>query len=82
MKKLQTLFDIPVTTEPQDTPPENRVTLNDVVLLSKMQAVTRYNLGATSIRQIADDCGAVVYIGRRVLYHRQTMDEYFESIAG
>lgn len=71
MNKLKTLFDIspdPETSHPQET----RITLNEITLLSKMQAVTRYNLGASSIRRIAEDCGALVRIGKRVAYHRQT----------
>lgn len=71
MNKLKTLFDIspdPETSDPQET----RITLNEITLLSKMQAVTHYNLGASSIRRIAEDCGALVRIGKRVAYHRQT----------
>ena len=66
------------TSEPQ----ESRITLNEITLLSKMQAVTRYNLGASSIRKVAEDCGALVRIGKRVAYHRQTLDDFFESIIG
>lgn len=80
MKKMKTLFDPPAPIEPQEstaTQTETRITLNEITLLSKMQAVTRYNLGAASIRKIADECGAVIHIGRRVLYHRQIMDDYF-----
>ena len=71
MNKLKTLFDIspdPETSDPQET----RITLNEITLLSKMQAVTHYHLGASSIRRIAEDCGALVRIGKRVAYHRQT----------
>ena len=81
MKKLKTLFDIPTAAEAID-PQEPRITLNEITLLSKMQAVTRYNLGASSIRRIAEDCGALVRIGKRVAYHRQTLDDFFESIIG
>ena len=79
MRKIKTLFDIspkPETSEPQDS----RITLNEITLLSKMQAVTRYNLGASSIRRVAKDCGALVRIGKRVVYHRQTLDDFFENI--
>lgn len=79
MHKIKTLFDIspePETSEPQDS----RITLNEITLLSRMQAVTRYNLGASSIRRVAEDCGALVRIGRRVAYHRQTLDDFFENI--
>ncbi len=60
---------------------ENRVTLNEITLLNKMQAITRYSLGAASIQRVAAECGAVVHIGRRVLYHRQILDDYFEKMA-
>ena len=85
MKKLQTLFTIPHTVE-SSTPEapviqqDERITLNELTLLSKMQAITRYNLGAASIRRVAEDCGAIVRIGRRVAYHRQTLDDFFARI--
>ena len=80
MHKIKTLFDIsaePEASEPQDS----RITLNEITLLSKMQAATRYNLGASSIQRIAKDCGALVHIGKRVVYRRQTLDDFFENIA-
>lgn len=83
MRKMKTLFDIPSPIEPQEstvTQTEPRITLNEITLLSKMQAVTRYNLGASSIRRVAKDCGALVRIGKRVVYHRQTLDDFFENI--
>lgn len=87
MNKIKTLFDIPTTAEAtaQEVPAvsqEPRITLNEITLLNKMQAVTRYNLGASSIRKVAEDCGALVRIGKRVAYHRQTLDDFFESLAG
>lgn len=84
MRKMKTLFDSPAPVEPQEsttTQPESRITLNEIVLLNKMQAATRYNLGISSVRKVAEDCGAIVRIGRRVGYHRKIMDEYFENIA-
>ena len=81
MNKIKTLFDLPPELETSD-PQEPRITLYEITLLNKMQAVTRYNLGASSIRKVAEDCGALVRIGKRVAYHRQTLDDFFESIAG
>lgn len=63
------------------TQQESRLTLDEIMLLSKMQAITRYNLGATTIRKVADECGAIVHIGKRVVFHRQILDDYFMSIA-
>ena len=81
MNKIKTLFDISPELETSD-PQEPRITLYEITLLNKMQAVTRYILGASSIRRIAEDCGALVRIGKRVAYHRQTLDDFFESIIG
>lgn len=81
MNKSKTLFDISPELETSE-PQESRITLNEITLLSKMQAVTRYNLGASSIRKVAEDCGALARIGKRVAYHRQTLDDFFESIIG
>ncbi len=63
------------------TQQESRITLDEIMLLSRIQATTRYNLGAASIRKVADECGAIVHIGRRVVYHRQILDDYFKSLA-
>lgn len=79
MHKIKTLFDISPEPEPGELQ-DSRITLNEITLLSRMQAVTRYNLGASSIRRVAEDCGALVRIGRRVAYHRQTLDDFFENI--
>lgn len=65
MNKLKTLFDIPMEPETSD-PQESRITLNEITLLSKIQAVTRCNLEASSIRKVTEDCGALVRIGKRV----------------
>ena len=42
MNKIKTLFDISPELETSE-PQESRITLNEITLLSKMQAVTRYN---------------------------------------
>lgn len=63
------------------TQQESRITLDEIMLLSRMQATTRYNLGAATIRKVANECGAIVHIGKRVVYHRQILDDYFMSIA-
>lgn len=60
---------------------ESRVSLNEMILLNKMQAITRYNLGSASIQRVAAECGAIVHIGRRVVFHRQILDDYFERMA-
>ena len=63
------------------TQQESRITLDEIMLLSRMQATTRYNLGVATIRKVANECGAIVHIGKRVVYHRQILDDYFMSIA-
>ena len=56
------------------------VNLDDVFLLDTMQAKTRYNIGRSSLTSIADSAGAVVRVGRRRLFSRQVLDEYFSAI--
>ena len=63
------------------TQQESRITLDEIMLLSRMQATTRYNLGVATIRKVANDCGAIVDIVKRVVYHRLILDDYFMSIA-
>lgn len=68
----------------EDNPAEpvqiNVISLNEMVLLTIEQAVNRYNIGKASIREAANEAGAVVRIGRRILFHRETLDNYFDGL--
>lgn len=66
--------------QPQYIQQINRISFDDIMLLSQLQATTRYNIGRGSLLKISDDIGATVFIGRKILFHRQTLDEYFNSI--
>lgn len=66
--------------QPQYIQQINRISLDDITLLTKIQATTRYNIGEKTIREISDNIGATVCIGKKILFHRQTLDEYFKSI--
>lgn len=84
MHKLQTLLTISTGNLENKSPivqQESRISLNEITLLNKMQAITRYNLGSASIQRVAAECGAIVHIGRRVVFHRQILDDYFERMA-
>lgn len=65
---------------PADPVQVNIISLNEMVLLTIDQAVNRYNIGKTSIREAANKAGAIVRIGRRTLIHRETLDNYFEGL--
>lgn len=57
------------------------VDLNQVFNLNKEQAKSRYNIGDTKLRMMAEDAGAIVRVGEKVLYSRTRMDKYFENMA-
>ena len=40
------------------------------------------NLGRNSAMKLGEDIGAKVQIGRRVLWDRRKIDEYFNSLTG
>lgn len=61
---------------------DERVGLNDILVLSEMQAKTRYNIGRNRLLDIANEAGAVVRIGcRKNGYLRERLDEYFRMKA-
>lgn len=58
-----------------------KVYLDEMELLSRELAKSRYNMGYTTLRKAAEDCSAIVRVYGRVLYSRRRLDEYFESLA-
>ena len=61
--------------------PVEGVNLNEVVCLLEEQARARYNIAAGSIKECANKCGANIYIGKKRLYNKIILDEYFTKIA-
>lgn len=59
----------------------DKIDLDKVTNLTKEQAKSRYNVGDVKLRAIADDAGAVIRIGKKILYSRTKMDRYFEHMA-
>jgi len=58
------------------------VDLNEVFVLSEMQAKTRYNVGRNRLFEIANNAGAVVRTGtQRKGYLRERLDDYFRMKA-
>ena len=58
------------------------ISLNEVLVLSELQAKTRYNIGRNRLLGIANEAGAVVRIGcRKNGYLREVLDEYFRRRA-
>lgn len=43
------------------------------------QAKVRYNVGRDTIMQLAEDAGAIVHIGRRVLINFTKLDQYIDD---
>ena len=56
------------------------VDLNQVIALTESQAKARYNLGRYVLIQIADKAQANIRIGRKKLYSREILDEYFKFL--
>lgn len=46
------------------------------------QACARYGVGRNTMRQIAEQAGAVVRIGRNYLINFQKVDAYMDSLSG
>lgn len=61
---------------------DESVSLNEVInLRPRPDGTTRYRVGEKALLKIAEEIGAIVYVGDRRLLHRPKMDEYFEKIA-
>ncbi len=43
------------------------------------QAKTRYNIGRDSVVELAENAGAIVHIGRRVLINFSKLDQYIDE---
>lgn len=46
------------------------------------EACARYGLGKASMRKVAEDAGAIIRIGKRLLINYSKVDFYFDSISG
>lgn len=55
------------------------VDLNQVVALTESQARSRYNIGANTLYKLADEAQANIRVGKRRLYSRNKLDQYFED---
>lgn len=58
---------------------EITINLNETINLTEQQARARYNIGRNSLFKISDEAGAVVRIGKKRLYSRRVLDEYFAT---
>lgn len=58
------------------------VNLNEIFVLDRLQAQTRYGIGRDLLSKIADEAGAVVRTGtQRKGYLRERLDDYFRMKA-
>ncbi|MCI9542312.1 MAG: hypothetical protein HFG39_14985 [Lachnospiraceae bacterium] len=58
------------------------VSMNEVLVLSELQAKTRYNIGRSRLLDVANEAGAVVRLGsRKNGYLREVLDDYFRRMA-
>lgn len=46
------------------------------------EACARYGLGKISMKKLADEAGATIHVGRRVILHFGKIDAYLEQQAG
>ncbi len=58
------------------------ISMNEVLVLSELQAKTRYNIGRSRLLDVANEAGAVVRLGsRKNGYLREVLDDYFRRMA-
>ena len=56
------------------------VGVQNVVNLTLEQAKARYNIGENSLYKISNEIGADIFIGKKHLYSKKRLDNYFESL--
>ena len=54
----------------------------DCNLLTLPQAVATFNLSSATVRRLAQDCGAVLKIGRSVRIKKDALSEYINTFEG
>ena len=57
------------------------ITGNDVKTGGIDDACARYGLGKASMRKVAEDAGAIIRIGKRLLVNYAKVDTYMNSIS-
>lgn len=45
------------------------------------EACARYGLGRASMRHVAEDAGAIIRIGKRLLVNYEKVDRYMDSVS-
>ena len=58
----------------------NYRTSEDCVLLTRQQAVERFNVSESTIERLSKECGAKVKIGRAARYHKDILQQYIDSM--
>ena len=56
-------------------------TSEDCVLLTRKQAVERFNVSESTIDRLSKKCGAKVKIGSAARYNRNVLQEYIDSLS-
>ncbi len=51
-----------------------------VKVIREREAMERYSLGRSKVREVAEECGAAVRIGRAFRIDREIMDNYVDSL--
>lgn len=54
--------------------------VQNVVNLTQEQAKARYNIGENTLYKIAAEIGADIYVGKKHLYSKKRLDNYFENL--
>lgn len=61
---------------------DKEISLNEILILTEIQAKTRYSCGRNRLLEVAEEAGAVVRIGNKKKgYLREVLDDYFRRKA-
>lgn len=61
---------------------EHTQPINEVRLMDTEELRAYTNLGRNNAMKLGEEIGAKVKIGRRVLWDKRKVDEYFDSLTG
>jgi hypothetical protein len=59
----------------------DEVRLSDMKCHDINQLSTYLNLGTASARQLAEEAGATIHLGKRILFNVQKINDYIDSIS-
>mgnify|MGYP001230968824 CR=1 FL=1 len=60
---------------------DDRVRLDEMKALNREQLADYLSIGTQNATKLAEEAGAIIRVGKRVLFNRSLIDEYIDEIS-